>query len=250
MMDKKQRKMKTQFYALILSLLVVVAPVFSQSRQDIKAAEKARWEQQQRQEAEISELRHQIRKANLSNEQSSMTAQIEAQKQAEERARQREIEKAAQEVVVDMPCGEYLSTSEQLRALGTGEDYDQQFAIDIARTEALYELASQISTHVQAIQSKYNKSSRISGKNPSRESSSRIEQMINTSVDEATGYRIICRKSTSYILNGEKLYKGYVAIEIDADEILKPLYEEMQAEADLELDADYEKFKEEFNQQF
>jgi len=242
--------MKKTIVLALMAMAIVAVPTAAQSRKDRKAAEKAQWEQQQRQEAEISELRHQIRKANLSNEQASMTAQIDAQKQAEERAHQREIEKAAQEVVVDMPCGEYLSTSEQLRALGTGEDYDQQFAIDIARTEALYELASQISTHVQAIQSKYNKSSRISGKNPSRESSSRIEQMINNSVDEATGYRIICRKSTSYILNGEKLYKGYVAIEIDADEILKPLYEEMQAEAELELDADYENFKEEFNQQF
>ena len=241
--------MKKHLFLVVL-LVIATMPTFAQSRKDIKVAEKARWEQQQRQEAEISELRHEIRKANLSTEQSAMEAQVEAQKKAEERAQQREIEKAAREVVVEMPCGEYLSTNEYIRALGMGEDYDQQFAIDIARTEALYELASQISTQVQAIQSKYNKSSRISGKTPSRESISRVEQMINTSVDEATGYRIICRKSTSYILNGEKLYKGYVAIEIDADEILKPLYEEMQAEAELELDTDYEKFKEEFNQTF
>jgi hypothetical protein len=128
-----------------------------------------------------------------------------------------------------------------------GEDYDPQFAIDIARTEALYELASQISTQVQAIQSKYNKSSRISGKTISRESISRMEQIINTSVDRSTGYRIICRKSTSYIMNGEKLYKGYVAIEIDAEEILRPIYVDIQKERGLEIEVDYEDFKEIFN---
>lgn len=242
--------MKKTIILALMALALVAVPASAQTRKDKKAAEKARWEQQQRQEAEISEMRHDIRKANLASEQASMAAQVEAQKQAEERAKQKAIEKAAQEVVVEMPCGEYLSTHEYIRALGTGEDYDQQFAIDIARTEALYELASQINTRVQAIQSKYNKSSRTSGKTPSRESISRIEQMINTSVDESTGYRIICRKSTSYVLDGEKLYKGYVAIEIDADAILKPLYEEMQAEAELEIDADYENFKEEFNQTF
>lgn len=240
--------MKKTMVLALMAMAIVAVPTAAQSRKDRKAAEKAQWEQQQRQEAEISELRHQIRKANLSSEQAAMDAQVDAQKKAEERAQQRAIEKAAQEVIVDMPCGEFLSTNEYLRALGTGEDYDQQFAIDIARTEALYELASQISTHVQAIQSKYNKSSRISGKNPARESSSRIEQMINNSVDEATGYRIICRKSTSYILNEEKLYKGYVAIEIDADEILKPIYAGLQEDAELEIEADYEKFKDEFNQ--
>ena len=240
--------MKQTIIIAIMVLAIVSVHSNAQTRKDQKAAAKAQWEQQQRQEAEISELRHQIRKANLSSEQAAMDAQVDAQKKAEERAQQRAIEKAAQEVIVDMPCGEFLSTNEYLRALGTGEDYDLQFAIDIARTEAVYELASQISTHVQAIQQKYNKSSRISGKTPSRESISRAEQMINNSVDEAMGYRIICRKSTSYILNGEKLYKGYVAIEIDADEILKPIYVGLQEDAELEIEADYEKFKDEFNQ--
>ena len=239
--------MKKSIGFAIIAMFIVVIPSNAQSNQDVKAAEKARWEQQQRQEAEISELRHEIRKANLSTEQSAIEAQLEAQKKAEERAQQREIEKAAREVVVEMPCGEYLSTNEYIHALGMSEDYDPQFAIDIARTEALYELASQISTQVQAIQSKYNKSSRISGKTISRESISRMEQIINTSVDRSTGYRIIGRKSTSYIMNGEKLYKGYVAIEIDADEILRPIYVDIQKERGLEIEVDYEDFKEIFN---
>ncbi|MBR5442926.1 MAG: hypothetical protein IKV22_00890 [Paludibacteraceae bacterium] len=237
--------MKTQFYIVLLSLLFGVAPIYAQTRKDIKEAETERWKQQQRQEAEISELRHDIRKANLLSEQAAMNAQIDAQKKAEERAKEKAREEAAKEVVDNMPCGEYFSTKEVLRAMAFGEDYDQQFAIDIARSEAQYALASQISSYVQALHSHYNKSSRISGSGrpTSRESSSRIEQMINTSVDQAIGYRIICRKSTSYILDGEKLYKGYVAIEIDADEILQPLYDGMQADQELELDLDYERFK-------
>ena len=48
-------------------------------------------------------------------------------------------------------------------------------------------------------------------------------------------------------MNGEKLYKGYVAIEIDTDEILRPIYVDIQKERGLEIEFDYEDFKEIFN---
>ena len=51
-------------------------------------------------------------------------------------------------------------------------------------------------------------------------------------------------------LNGDKLYKSYMVLEIGADELLKPLYEGLQQEEDLKLDYDYEKFKEEFEKEF
>ena len=47
-----------------------------------------------------------------------------------------------------------------------------------------------------------------------------------------------------------KLYKSYMVLEIGADELLKPLYEGLQQEEDLNLDYDYEKFKEEFEKEF
>ena len=216
------------------------------------------WEQQQQFAAEEAALRHQMKMDSLANAQKvaeeqrrAAEAQAAADKAAAEAKAKAEAEAlAAQEVEANIPCDEYLTTSELIRALGIGEDYDQQFALDIARTEALNELASQIKTTVQSLLTKYNKSTTKHGKERSRESINRAEQMIQTAVDQATGYRIACRKMTSYILDGEKLYKAYIALEIGTDEILKSLYQDIQAEEDLAIEASYEKFKEEFNQTF
>ena len=236
--------MKKIIRFVLVFLAIVAVSANAQTRKDKKAAEKAQWEQQQRQEAEISELRHQIRKANLSIEQAAMDAQADAQKKSEERAQQRAIEKAAQEVVVDIPCGEFLTTNEYLCALGIGEEYDQQMAIELARVAALEELASQINTSVQSLVSNYKKSLRI---NLTRESQLRMEGMTLTAVNQTTGYRIACRKTTSYILNGEKLFKQYMVLEVNTDDILEPIYEGIQEDEELKLEMDYQKFAEEFD---
>lgn len=250
--------MKKTIVLALMAMAILAVPATAQTRKEKKAAEKAQWEQQQQFAAEEAALRHQMKMDSLANAQKvaeeqrrAAEAQAAADKAAAEAKAKAEAEAlAAQEVEANIPCDEYLTTSELIRALGIGEDYDQQFALDIARTEALNELASQIKTTVQSLLTKYNKSTTKHGKERSRESINRAEQMIQTAVDQATGYRIACRKMTSYISDGEKLYKAYIALEIGTDEILKSLYQDIQAEEDLAIEASYEKFKEEFNQTF
>lgn len=250
--------MKKTIVLALMALAILAVPATAQTRRDKKAAEKAQWEQEQKFAAEEAALRHQLRMDSIANakkvaeqQAAAAAAQAAADKAAAEAKAKAEAEAlAAQEVEVNIPCDEYLTTSELIRALGIGEDYDQQFALDIARTEALNELASQIKTTVQSLLTKYNKSTTKQGKERSRESINRVEQMIQTAVDHATGYRIACRKMTSYILDGEKLYKAYIALEIGTDEMLKSLYQDIQADEDLAIEASYENFKEEFNQTF
>ena len=233
--------MKKTIILALMALAIVAVPASAQTRKDKKAAEKAQWEQEQKFAAEEAALRHQLKMDSLAN------AQRVAEEKAAEaaaRAKQRAEAQAAQEQEVEVPCGDYYSTSEVIRALGIGEDYEQQMATEMARSAALEELASQISTSVQALVSNYKKSMRV---NLKRESVRRVEGMAMTAVDQAMGYRIACRKTTSYVLNGEKLFKQYMVLEVNKDDILEPIYEGIQEDEELQLDMDYQKFAEEFD---
>ena len=179
--------MKKTIILAIMALAIVAVPANAQTRKEKKAAEKAKWEQQQQFDAEEAALRHQIRMDSIAN-----AKRVEEEKAAEAaaRAKARAEAQAAQEVEVVVPCGDYYSTSEIIRALGVGEDYDQQMAVELARSAALEEMASQINTSVQAIVSNYKKTMRI---NLTRESKQRMEGMTLTAVEQSTGYRIACR---------------------------------------------------------
>ena len=233
--------MKKTIFLALMALAIVALPANAQTRKEKKAAEKAKWEQQQQFDAEEAALRHQLKMDSLAN---AKRVAEEKAAEAAARAKARAEAQAAQEQEVVVPCSEYYSTAEIIRALGIGEDYDQQMATELARVAALEEMASQINTSVQAIVSNYKKTMRI---NLTRESKQRMEGMTLTAVDQATGYRIACRKTTSYVLNGEKLFKHYMVIEVAKDELLEPIYEGIQEDEELQLDMDYQKFAEEFD---
>ena len=233
--------MKKTIILALMALAIVAVPASAQTRKDKKAAEKAKWEQQQQFDAEEAALRHQIRMDSIAN-----AKRVEEEKAAEAaaRAKARAEAQAAQEVEVSEPCSELLTIATLIRGRGIGEDYDQQMAVELARSAALEEMASQINTSVQAIVSNYKKSMRI---NLTRESKQRMEGMTLTAVEQSTGYRIACRKTTSYVLNGEKLFKHYMVVEVAKDDLLEPIYEGIQEDEELQLDMDYQKFAEEFD---
>ena len=233
--------MKKTIVLALMALAIVAVPTTAQTRKERKAAEKAKWEQQQQFDAEEAALRHQIRMDSIAN-----AKRVEEEKAADAaaRAKARAEAQAAQEVEVSEPCGDLLTTATLIRGRGIGEDYDQQMAVELARSAALEEMASQINTSVQAIVSNYKKTMRI---NLTRESKQRMEGMTLTAVEQSTGYRIACRKTTSYVLNGEKLFKHYMVVEVAKDELLEPIYEGIQEDEELQLDMDYQKFAEEFD---
>lgn len=247
---------KFMFFATIVAMsMVMVMPAQAQTRKEKKAAAKAQWELEQKQKAEEAELRHQLKMDSIANagkiaEEKAAKAEAERRAaEAEAKAKQKKAEEAAalQEVDFDEPCSDYMSSDNVIYGRGTGEDFEQQMSADIARTSALEELASQLSTKVQALVSKYQKQARKKAK---RESISRIEGLTVTEVDQATGYRIACRKTKTYIQDGEKLYKTYMVVELNEDQLLHSIFNKVQKDAELNVDADYQSFKKEFDANF
>ena len=256
--------MKTiKFVAVaVMALALVAAPANAQSRKDKKAAQKAQWEMQQQQQREEAELRHQMKMDSLRNVQ-RQNEEIEAEAkearqkaeaerraaEAEAKAKQKKAEEAAalEEKEFNEPCMEYASTAELIRARGIGEDLEQQLSAEIARSAAIEELGSQISTKVQALLMNYKKSVR---QNMKRESLRRVEGLTMTEVDQATGFRVACRKTTTYVQNGERIFKTYMVIELGEDQLLKPIYEGIQKDDELKIDGDYQSFKKEFDDHF
>lgn len=252
--------------ATVLALAVIALPIQAQSRKDKKAAEKEQWELQQQQQREEAELRHKLRMDSIANAQKvaelKAAAAEQARKEAAEKAeaerraaeadakaRQKKAEEAAalEEKEFNEPCMDFESTANLIRARGIGEDFEQQLSAEMARSAAIEELGSQISTKVQALLSNYKKSVR---QNLKRESLRRVEGMTMTEVDQATGFRIACRKTTTYVQNGERIFKTYMVIELGEDQLLKPIYDEIQKDAELKIDTDYQSFKKEFDDHF
>ena len=153
--------MKKTILLAFMALAIVAVPATAQTRKDRKAAEKAKWEQQQQFDAEEAALRHQIRMDSIAN------AKREAEEQAAARAAKAAADKAAaeakakaqaeaiaaQEVIITEPCEEYYSTKELIRGRGVAEAPIQQVAMAQARTLAVQEFASQIKSTVNAVAS-------------------------------------------------------------------------------------------------
>lgn len=248
-------KIQSMFAAVIMALALVATPATAQSRKDKKAAKKTQWEMEQKQQREEADLKHKLRMDSIANAgkvAGQKAAKEEAERraaEAEAKAKQKKAEEAAalQEMEFEEPCMDYESTANLIRARGIGEDFEQQLSVEMARSAALEELGSQISTKVQALLMNYKKSIRQSLK---RESLRRVEGLTMTEVDQATGYRIACRKTKTYVQNGERIFKTYLVIELGEDQLLKPIYDGIQKDDELKIDADYQSFKKEFEEHF
>ena len=235
--------------------LAMAMPAQAQTRKEKKQAQKEQWEREQRQQAEEDELRHKLRMDSIRNA-GKVAAEKEAKAEAERRtaeaeakAAQKKAEEAAalQEKEFNEPCDDYMSTADVIYGRGTGEDFEQQLSADIARTAALEQLASQLSTKVQAMVTNYRKQAR---KNTKRESISRIEGLTVTEVDQAVGYRIACHKTKTYVQDGERLFKTYMVVELNEDILLSNIYKKLQQDPELNVDASYNQFKQEFDDNF
>ena len=235
-------------FMMAVMAMMVCNPVIAQTNKDKKAAKKAEWEAEQKRKAEEEQLLHELKMDSIRNAKKVQEAAA-AKAEAEAKAKQKKAEEAAamQEEVLNEPCGDYMSSADVIYGRGTGEDYEQQMSVDMARTSAIEELASQLSTKVQALVYNYRKQER---KNNSRESMRRIEGLTMTEVDQSTGYRIACRKTTTYSQNGERLYKTYMVVELNEDVLLSSIYKRLQKDPELSVDADYQSFKKEFDDHF
>ena len=236
--------MKKTIVLAFMAMAMVAVPATAQTRKDKKAAEKAQWEQQQKFAAEEAALRHQIRMDSIAN------AKRVAEEQAAAAAAKAKAEadaKAAQEVEVSEPCEEYYSTKDLIRGRGVAESPIQQVAMAQARVLAVEEFAAQVQTTVQSVAT--NNMAALSG-----EDGMEVKVLFNNKtkniVDQTTGFRIVCRKTTTSMKNGTKIYRHYMVVELDMETILKPLYDAIQKDKDTKLELSLEEFSEEFEKHF
>ena len=236
--------MKKTIVLALMALAIVAVPATAQTRKERKAAEKAKWEQQQQFDAEEAALRHQIRMDSIAN-----AKRVEEEKAAEAaaRAKARAEAQAAQEVEVSEPCEEYYSTKDLIRGRGVAESPIQQVAMSQARTLAVQEFASQVQTTVQAVAT--NNTAALSGADD-MDVQVLFNDKVKTIVDQTTGFRIVCRKTTTFMKSGKKIYKHYMVVELDMETIVKPLYDEIQKDQATKLELSLEEFSEEFEKHF
>ena len=236
--------MKKTIVLALMAMAIVAVPATAQTRKDKKVAEKAQWEQQQKFDAEEAALRHQIRMDSIAN------AKRVAEEQAAAAAAKAKAEadaKAAQEVEVSEPCEEYYSTKDLIRGRGVAESPIQQVAMAQARVLAVEEFAAQVQTTVQSVAT--NNMAALSG-----EDGMEVKVLFNNKtkniVDQTTGFRIVCRKTTTSMKNGTKIYRHYMVVELDMETILKPLYDEIQKDEATKLELTLDEFSEEFEKHF
>lgn len=236
--------MKKTIVLALMAMAIVAVPATAQTRKERKAAEKAKWEQQQQFDAEEAALRHQIRMDSIANAKRVEEEQAAA---AAAKAKAEADAKAAQEVEVSEPCEEYYSTKDLIRGRGVAESPIQQVAMAQARVLAVEEFAAQVQTTVQSVAT--NNMAALSG-----EDGMEVKVLFNNKtkniVDQTTGFRIVCRKTTTSMKNGTKIYRHYMVVELDMETILKPLYDEIQKDEATKLELSLEEFSEEFEKHF
>jgi hypothetical protein len=148
------------------------------------------------------------------------------------------------EVEITTPCTstEFYSTDKLIRSTAIGTSIDQQMAKRMARSAALEDLGTKVRVAVNAVIVDYYKSAK---RDMTEDLKQRFEGGTDLVVKEhIAGYRTICEKFTRQ--SGS--YKCYMAIEIGADELSKPVHQKLTDNDVLRVDYDYEKFREKFNE--
>ena len=156
---------------------------------------------------------------------------------------------------MDEPCTEAGSSETYIRARGIGESLQQQMARTKAQTVAVRDLGAKIGTAVQALIKHYADEETISVMTDDASADGmsleeKIQTMTKQKVDQNLSFSTFCEKTRSYMKNNKKIFKCYMTIQAGKDDIMKPIYNEIQKEAKSKLALDYEKFSEEFDKEF
>ena len=134
------------------------------------------------------------------------------------------------DVDITFPCEDFsISPAGVIRGFGMETSMDAQIARRAARTVALEELASKIEITVKSTTSDYFLRTQHG---LTEEIEKRIEGRTETSVNQVIrGYKSVCERTTQ---NKQTLrYSSYIAIEINEDDALKPIYDELIKDPDL-----------------
>ena len=151
------------------------------------------------------------------------------------------------EVVQNTPCSgpEYFSTKDAFRASAMGESMDQMTARKKAMANARQELATNISATVNIVGDNYVKATE---NNNVEQVLEQFQSLGRTVVNQKiSGLVQICETSTRSKSTGN--YKHYVAIELGSQELMSNLAETLSNDKVLQVDYNYEKFKDTFEKE-
>lgn len=260
---------KFLFLATVVAMsLAVTMPVNAQSRKEKKAAAKAQWEMEQEQKREEDQLRHQMRMDSLRNAQkmqqeaqerakAEMEREDEARRAAEADARERlQREEERNEIdIKDEPCTEVGSTDTYIRARATAVSMNQQMARTKAQTDAVRDLGAKIGSTVQALIKRYVNEEAMSVYNDEMSGDAmtyeeKTEGMVKQKVDQHLSFTTYCEKTRIVPKPKRDLYKCYMTVQAGKEEVLKPIYDDLQKEKLTKLNIDYNHFSEEFDKEF
>jgi hypothetical protein len=159
----------------------------------------------------------------------------------------------AQEQEVVVPCAEYKSDKQALRAVASADAPNMQIAKDKAAVAARANIATAAQAFVQRVTERYVASYDV---NEVADAQSRYQDMTRQLAAKLmTNSTIVCDKVTKTVSpDGKTMFHAYVAVELVKEELLKPLEEEVAKEVTkddkAQIDFDAEKFRAIFEQEF
>ena len=150
------------------------------------------------------------------------------------------------EVLIQTYCSgpEYFTNNEYFRANSIGESTDQVMSKKKALSNAKAELAGSIETTVKAVIDNYFSSHEANNVEDIREKYEGLSREVIK--QELSGIKTICEKQTK---TKQGTYKTYIAIELAGDEITNAMKDRLSKDTKLEIDFQYEKFKDELEKE-
>ena len=151
-----------------------------------------------------------------------------------------------EEVLIQTYCSgpEYFTDKDYFRANSIGESTDQVMSKKKALSNAKAELAGSVGTMVKTVSDNYLMSHEANNVEDIRE---RFEELTRQVVkQELSGIKTICEKQTK---TKQGTYKTYIAIELAGDEITNAMKDRLSGDTKLQIDFQYEKFKDEMEKE-
>ncbi|MDR1023358.1 MAG: hypothetical protein LBL94_08840 [Prevotellaceae bacterium] len=147
----------------------------------------------------------------------------------------------AGEKEVSVPCDDKRTDKDFFRGMGIGQSKDLNTARDKARMNANAELAGSITTIIKQVQERYVNDA---GQKPSDYSElfeGMTKQVVNQQISNLS---VACNKTTT---TTDGMYKVYMAVEANKEEVFKALEKGFEAEKKLETLFNREKFRQNFD---
>lgn len=153
------------------------------------------------------------------------------------------------ETVITIPCSgpEFFTDENTFRANALGESIDMNTAKRKAMSNAKAQLAGDIESVMKLVGDNYVMSREMNNREEVME---RFEENARTVVNQKLrGIRQICEVSTKSTGEEAELYRFYIAIELSAENLTQGYYDALSQDEVIQIDYNYEKFKETFEQE-